>query len=120
MGKELLFSVTSKDFRIDYFAAPGPGGQNKNKTKSACRMVHEESGAVGQCVEHREQARNRQEAFRRCVESDTFKKWHRIKSAAMMLRKSGQKSIEEQVEDALLPKNLKIEVKENNKWVREN
>lgn len=119
MSKELLFSVVPKDFRVDYYRPTGNGGQKVNKTSSAVRITHLDSGSVGACQDNREQSRNKKEAFKRCVESDTFKKWHRRKSAAMMLKKQGERSLEQQVEQSMQPKNLKVEVKENDRWVAE-
>lgn len=116
MPKELLFSVTQKDFRIDYFRAGGPGGQHQNKTSSACRFTHVESGAVGESREEREQARNKIMAFRRCVSSPKFQSWLRIKTAEV----ASQETVEEKVEKLLQPHFLKVEVKdEEGRWVRE-
>lgn len=118
MGKqkrELLFSVTKKDFRIDTFRAGGKGGQKQNKTSSGVRVPHIESGAVGESREHRSQLQNKRLAFRRCVESDTFKKWHKRKCAELMEVKA---RVEDEVERMMHPKNLKIEVKdEQGRWV---
>ena len=54
-----------KDVRLEYFKAPGPGGQHKNKTLTAVRAIHRPSGltAVGQ--EFRSQSRNREIALQR-------------------------------------------------------
>lgn len=113
--RELLFSVTKKDFRIDTFRAGGKGGQKQNKTSSGVRVTHIESGAVGESREERSQHQNRKIAFRRCVESDTFKKWHKRKCAELMGVKA---RIEDEVERAMHPKNLKVEVKnEHGRWV---
>lgn len=49
--KELLFSLTKKDFRIETFRSGGKGGQHQNKTDSGVRIVHLESGAVGESRE---------------------------------------------------------------------
>jgi protein subunit release factor A len=120
MGRELLFSVTRNDFRIDTFRAPGNGGQKVNKTSSGVRFTHLESGAVGQSVEHREQSRNRTEAFRRCVATKEFQNWHKRKTAEIMMEKQGLESIEKQVERSMESKNIKVEVKdENGRWVEE-
>jgi protein subunit release factor B len=61
--RELLFSWRRKDFDIKYFSAGGPGGQHQNKTASACRITHIESGLSAECREHREQPANRKAAF---------------------------------------------------------
>ena len=43
----------------------GPGGQHRNKTESAIRLRHRPSGLFAQCEDHRERARNRDDAVRR-------------------------------------------------------
>ncbi len=69
MSKELLFSLTIKDFEVQTFCAGGPGGQHQNKTASAVRIIHRASGAIGESREEREQSRNKKKAFERCVNS---------------------------------------------------
>jgi protein subunit release factor B len=119
--KELLFSVTKKDFRIDTFRAGGKGGQNQNKTESGVRITHIESGAVGEARDNRDQSVNKTNAFKRCIESKKFKIWHRLKTAFMMQGiQDFEKELERRVEEAVEPKNLKIEVKDDNdRWVKE-
>lgn len=68
--RELLFSVTKKDFRIYTFRAGGKGGQKQNKTSSGVRFTHIESGAVGESREERSQHRNKEIAFKRCVDGE--------------------------------------------------
>lgn len=65
MSKELLFSATKKDFRVDTFCAGGPGGQHQNKTASGVRITHLATGLVGECRESRSQHQNKKIAFRR-------------------------------------------------------
>lgn len=115
MKKELLFSVTKKDLRIDYFRAGGPGGQKVNKTDSAVRITHLESGAVGICQDERMRHLNQKKAFERLVNTDKFKLWHRLKCADML----STESIEDKVDKLLDSKNLKIETRNNDKWVKE-
>lgn len=84
MDKELLFSVTKKDLRIDAFMAGGPGGQNQNKRKSGCRITHKESGAVGEARDSREFYTNKINAFHRMVESNTFQNWIKVKTSELV------------------------------------
>lgn len=63
MEKELLFSASKKDFRIDVFRSGGPGGQHQNKTNSGVRITHIESGLACECREFRHQHQNKKHAF---------------------------------------------------------
>lgn len=119
--KELLFSLTAKDFKWEFFKSSGAGGQNKNKRDTACRCIHPPSGAIGIGTEEREQGKNRRTAFKRCVESDVFKKWHKIECARQMLSLAEKRKIEAYVEKELNNKNnLKIEIKDSvGKWIDE-
>lgn len=73
--KKHIFSVTSKDLRIDTFRSGGKGGQNQNKVNSGVRITHDVSGAVGESREHRDQLANKKAAFKRMVESKEFQSW---------------------------------------------
>ena len=106
MAKELLFSVTKKDFKIQFFCSGGPGGQHQNKTSSACRITHKDSGAIGESREHKEQLQNKKAAFNRLVNSGIFKAWHKLEVAKRMGRAV---DVEKQVEDWMRPSNLKVE-----------
>lgn len=66
-NRELLFSFTKKDFRVDWYRASGPGGQKVNKTSSACRITHKESGLVASCQEQRYASQNKKVAFEKLV-----------------------------------------------------
>jgi len=113
MGKELLFSVTKKDFRIDTFRAGGKGGQKQNKTSSGVRITHIESGAVGESREERSQHLNKEIAFKRCVESEPFKKWHKRKTAELLMDKQ---MIEKRVNQSMSSKYIKEEVRVDDEW----
>ena len=113
--KEKLFSVTSNDCEFTPYRGSGSGGQNKNKTYSAIRCVHKESGAVGECENHREQHLNKREAFLRMSKTKEFKKWMRIATA----RATGELlEIEKRVDSEI--KKVKVEVKDKKgRWTEE-
>ena len=68
MSREPIFSITKKDFKIDWFSGTGPGGQNRNKKQACCRITHIESGITAQSTEHRERPANLRDAFRALAE----------------------------------------------------
>lgn len=113
MNKEKLFSVT--DFEVTHFKGSGPGGQSRNKNATAVRIAHKASGARGESQELKSQAQNKKRAFNRLVNSKEFQRRLRIRAAEAM----GQETIEEKVEKDLQPKNLKVETKEEGKWVED-
>jgi len=115
MNKELLFTVTRKDFKVDTFTAGGPGGQKQNKTASAVRITHIESGAVGECRNHRSQHKNKEEAFKRLILHPKWKVWHNTKVHECITKETTA----QRVEKAMHPKNLKIELRKEGKWTLE-
>ena len=114
-NRELLFSVTRKDFDITWFSGTGNGGQYRNKHQNCCRIVHRESGAIGIGQSQRERPANQKEAFNNCVTSDVFQNWLRVRTAEAL---TGQ-SLDDLVDEALQEKNLKVEYREDEKWVEE-
>lgn len=112
MPRELLFSVTKKDFKVTVFRGSGPGGQSRNKTSTAVRIKHPESGATAESQVYKSQDQNKQAAFRKLVESPTFEMWRRKRTAELM----GRPTVEQVVDKAMDPRNLKVEGKVDDRW----
>ena len=111
--REKVLSITEKDLKIETFKGGGPGGQHRNKTETGVRITHIESGATGKSTKLRSQLQNRSEAFKTMIESKTFQTWLKLRLAHIF---SGE-SIEQKVEKAMVPKNLKLEiVDDSGKW----
>lgn len=114
MARELSFSVTIADCKVQDFAAGGPGGQHQNRRHTGIRIVHPPSGAVGESREYRSQIQNKRAAFVRMAESAKFQAWARMEAA----RRAGQPSTEERVAAMMAEVNLRVEVRgEDGRWV---
>ena len=117
MKKELLFTVSKKDFDIQTFRSGGPGGQHQNKTDSGVRIIHRASGAVGESRNDKSQYRNKRLALKRLTEAKIFKAW--INRRAHEL--TSGKTIEQRVEEAIMPENLRIETHDKKgRWIIDN
>lgn len=106
MSKQLLFSITKKDFVLQTFKGRGAGGQKRNKTDSCVRIIHKASGAIGECCEQKQQVQNKKIAFERLVKTKKFVNWHKFKASMAM---KGIIDIEKEVDKMMSAKNLKIE-----------
>jgi len=114
--RELLFSIKKKDFEIQTFRCGGKGGQKVNKTSSGVRIIHKESGSVGESRTERSQSQNKKIAFGRLTNNLKFKLWIQKKIFELTHDK---KEIERKVKNEMNSENLRIEYKENGKWVKE-
>jgi len=113
MKKELLFSVTKKDLDVQTFRSGGKGGQHQNKTDSGVRIIHKESGAVGESREQKSQYQNKRIALKRLTENIKFKLWLNRKATEII----DKKTLDQRVEEMMSGDNIKMEIQENGKWV---
>ena len=115
MSKELLFSLTRKDFVIEAKRGHGKGGQNRNVTNSCCRITHPPSGATTTSQDERSYHQNERAAFLRLIESAKFKAWHRLEVARRM-------GVFAKVDEAVTQemKKIRVDIKDvNGRWVEE-
>lgn len=113
-NRKPVVTVTGNDCIKDTFCTGGPGGQAQNKKATGVRFTHPPSGAVGESRTHRSQEMNKRDAWERMCKSPKFQAWIKMEHA----RRMGAKTIEQRVDEALAPHNLKTEVlTEEQKWV---
>lgn len=107
--KELLFSVTKKDLKIETMRGSGNGGQNRNKRDTAVRITHFDSGAVGYSEDERSQRQNKKKAFERLASSKRFQLWLKIKVNQVIGTIKTPEQIEKEVSEWMKEEYLKIE-----------
>lgn len=110
MARTKVLTVTKSDLRIETFRVGGAGGQRRDKVETGVRITHPASGSVGQSTEYRLQGQNKRQAFRRMAKDPKFMVWARRQAA-------GVARIELEVDKSMHPSNLRIEVRENGRWV---
>ncbi len=112
-----VFSVTKKDFEITWFSGTGSGGQHRNKHQNCCRLKHKATGIIKTGQAHRERLKNQKDALHSMADDKYFRAWCVQRLAEM----EGGPTIEEWIEEQMQPKNLIVQVRDDNgKWVEEN
>ena len=111
--KELLFSVSKKDFDLHWFSGTGAGGQGRNKLQNSLRLLHRASGAQSTGQSSKSRKANQKEAFNGILKHPKFKLWYNQKVMECL----SQETIEERIEKQMKPEKLKIEGKdEKGRW----
>ncbi len=62
--EDVEINLKQDDYRLDKFCASGPGGQHVNKTESAVRLTHYETGIVVSMQDEKSQHKNLSKALR--------------------------------------------------------
>jgi peptide chain release factor 1 len=62
--EEVEINIKPDDYRLDKFCASGPGGQHVNKTESAVRLTHYDTGIVVSMQDEKSQHKNLAKALR--------------------------------------------------------
>ena len=110
---KLLFSITKKDFKLEYFSGSGAGGQYRNKHQNCVRLYHPGSGVRVTGQSNRNRIANLREAFHNLVSHPTFRLWLNRRINEVVTKET----IKEKVEKLIIQtENLKIEYKVKNKW----
>lgn len=111
--REKLFSLTKKDFEIQWFSGTGAGGQHRNKHQNCCRLYHPASGVRVTGQSNRDRIANQKEAINNLINHPQFSLWFNRKVMECLEKET----IDEKVKKAMSPDNLKIECKdENGRW----
>jgi peptide chain release factor 1 len=85
--EDVEVNIKPDDYRLDKFCASGPGGQHVNKTESAVRLTHFETGIVVQCQDEKSQHKNLAKALR-VLKSRIYE----VKREEEMKRRSDQRN----------------------------
>jgi len=86
--------------------------------------MHRDSGAMATAQDSRSKESNLKEAFQRVIATDKFKTWHKMAVARAMMtseeKRQEKEKIENEVNESMNERNLKIEVQNSSGvWIKE-
>lgn len=93
LNDDIDIKINDTDIRVDTYRASGAGGQHVNKTDSAVRITHLETGIVVQCQNQRSQLKNKQTAIK-LLKSKLFQYELNLKDDNLKKITNDKKSIE--------------------------
>ena len=105
--REQRLSIPREAFTITHIRGHGPGGQHRNKVSTGVRIVHNDSGAVGEATDSRSQHQNLYAALERLTRTVTFQQWARDQFTSL----KGRGAANAQVGQNKPPDHLLIEVR---------
>lgn len=113
--RKRVLSVSVADCEQQTFRSGGKGGQNQNKRDTGVRLIHAPSGARGEARDSRSQYQNKKQAFLRLINSPKFQLWLRIQIGKS---EKDRHFFDAGDFDVEIPDDqLKVEVKEDGRWV---
>lgn len=122
-ARELLIRITPADCLMDVFRSGGRGGQHQNTRNTGVRFRHLPSGAVGEARDHKSQMANKRAAWRRMAETPEMQLWLKLRAGEASLTAAEKRDLElriaRNVEQAMQPENLVVEIKDaDGRWAR--
>jgi peptide chain release factor 1 len=118
--EDVEIDIKPDDYRKDLFCASGPGGQHVNKTASAVRLTHYETGVVVSCQDEKSQHKNLAKALRvlktRVYEMKRKAEEEKRASERKSLVGSGDRS--EKIRTYNFPENRVTDHRINTSWYR--